>query len=94
MNNEPENTIGVREVFETLVARLIELETRQIATERAHVEMICDFRKLTAVVRQTADSLEVSHAGNQERFSVIADSLAQLALRTLPPASASNAGRN
>ena len=49
----------VAEVVEALIARLIEVEQREIALERHHVEMAGQIQKLATVLKITQDNLDI-----------------------------------
>lgn len=84
--NEHERPVGVAEVFEVVIARLIEAEQQIIQLQRAHLEQATEIRRLATALKIQQDEIETSHARNQESFATIADSLAALTLKIAPPA--------
>jgi hypothetical protein len=83
-NEQTEPKSAVATVVEALIARVIELEQRQIDLERRYVEHAGELRQLFELAKLNQDAIEASHAGNKKAFAQVADSLERLALQRSP----------
>ena len=78
--------VTAAEVMRQIVARLIEVEQREIALERRFLEQAGEIRTLASALKVQQDALQEKHTLDQQAFLQIADSLARLTLeRTSKP---------